>query len=930
MPRMLYAVRHEVRWVGVLLVVLSLAGPGAARAQDVTGTLYGTVSAEDGSRLPGATVSITSPQLIKAAEIRVTGGEGEYRVQALPPGVYAITVELQGFRTVNREGISLRAGMSLGVDFRLGIASVDETITVVGESPLVDVKNSEVTRTIGETLIENVPLDRRAGAIVATLPSVIEIEGGLFEAQSVQGGRQLDNLQSIDGAVANDPSGGSLMLEIPVDMLEQVQVTTGGISAEFGQASAAVFSYITKSGGNEFHGGASGFISGEDFQSSNLTEELSRSIAQGNTTPKDTEYGFNLGGPIKRDRLWFFGTLRWLSQETQRPEFTQRNQEKNQHQWFVKFTGQALQSTRAEFSMAHRTQSLFPHENDFRFNVHETTWFESVRDNRVYNSKLTHVFNSSTYIDGQFSRTRWQLDRIFPLGDTSGYQDVVTQVFSGGWHRDFGKYFKRDVQMAKGTVSHFRSSHQLKGGIEVDWAPYFREHLVPDDTFYLLRNGAPYRVRLYNTPREAKSAYRRVGGFVQDQWTVGDRLTLNLGVRFESAEAYLPEQSGGGGRWFPPESFPEVAKAVDWFYTSPRLGAVWALDADRKTALKASYGRYFDAITISTANPANRNRLGFREHDWADLNNDFLVQPNEIGTLRRDLRSSQNVIDPDLSQPYVDAIHVGVERQLSNDWGLTITGIYKNHTNFFEALDTLPFSAYNPVTVTNPLNNEPLTIYALKPEFQGVQRVEELTNVDGAFERYVGLELVTEKRMADNWQFLASMNLATTKGNTGDDFSNPNALLFQEGPLAIDLPLQLKLQGSYLAPYDIVLSAYYLGQEGFLSKIPSTTGSGVPGASRVRFSRSVSPLIVSESFIEVRGEERGSRRTEFRNLVALRAEKQFRVRQMKLGILADVFNLFNASTVIAVQSLLHDQPNYLLPAQIVQPRTVRLGVRLDF
>src|SRR5262249_4862380 len=209
---------------------------------------------------------IKSPQLIKSEELVVTNETGSFRVRLLPPGTYSVRAELQGFQAITRENIVLQAGVALSVDFRLKIAGVEETVNVVGGAPLVDVTSSQVQKVVDNALIQNVPTGRGFADIINTAPGVIDSGYGFAPAQTVQGSTPRDNLYTVDGASANDTTVGYMFLDIPYDMLDQVQVTSGGISAEFGQASGAVFNFITKSGGNTFQGGANLF-----FQNDRLT-----------------------------------------------------------------------------------------------------------------------------------------------------------------------------------------------------------------------------------------------------------------------------------------------------------------------------------------------------------------------------------------------------------------------------------------------------------------------------------------------------------------------------------------------------------------------------------------------------------------------------------------------------------------------------------
>jgi hypothetical protein len=918
--------RQLIRIVG-LSVGLALAFADWSGAQQITGTLYGKVTTEDGAALPGATVSVKSPRLIKAEEVRVTNGSGQYSVPNLPSGTYSVQVVLQGFTSQRHENVELVAGASIGVDFQLTVASLQETVVVVAEAPLVDVKTSQVTQTVGAMVIEHAPVARRsAGQLLNSLPGVYNLEGGAFENSSVHGGGPQANLQQIDGAAANDPSDGSFMLEPPIDMLESVQVTTGGLAAEYGNASAAVFNYVTKSGGNSFKGGLSSYYSNNHLQSDNLDDELRAVIPQGSTVPKNLEYGGYLGGPIRKDRVWFFANIRHLEESSRRPEFTARDQEKSQNQWFVKLTAQATKKLRLQASITHRYQSNFPDLNSFQFNVDPKTWVESSRSNAVYNVSATQVLSDSTFLEAQFSRTRWQLDRIFPLGDFPGYQDVVTQLYYNGWNRDYGSYFDRDQQVAKASLTHHLGHHQIKAGLEWGYTPFYRETLRPENFFGLYQNLKPYRVQLYNTPLDDKSNYERKAAYVQDQWTLG-RLTLNLGLRAESAVGWLPEQcSGGANTAFPTRTcFPEVRDVPDWNYVTPRIGLVWAVDKSNKTAVKASIGRYYQPITVGIPEGANKNAQSSREYDWIDSNGDNLFQYGEQGTLRATRLASQNFVDPDLGQPYVNTLYVGFVT-------VGVTGIYKKKQNIIDQISTnRPLAAYNAVSVNNPFTGEPLTVYALKPQFASTTSILETTNVGELYEEYKGIEITANKRMANHWQLQGSLNFSRLRGNTGGSFADPNGRVFVEGPLDIDSPVMAKVMGSYEAPWGFRISGQYLGQAGLPSPIPTTTTAGVPGASRVRFNSASNPAIVVESFIEVRAEPRGSQRLPYRNLFSVQVEKEFKLPGgTRLSAVLDVINLFNDNTVTGVQALLYNTSNYLAPALIVNPRTLRLGAKFDF
>jgi hypothetical protein len=286
-----------------------------------------------------------------------------------------------------------------------------------------------------------------------------------------------------------------------------------------------------------------------------------------------------------------------------------------------------------------------------------------------------------------------------------------------------------------------------------------------------------------------------------------------------------------------------------------------------------------------------------------------------------------------------------VDWQIRDNVSLSVAGIVKRERRMMETVDAAkPFSAYNPIGVTNPIDGQPMTIYALDPAFQGVQRIRNLTNPSdpvALYRDYKGVDIVLRKRMSEGWQFEGSLVFSRSEGNLGNSFGasygasvlydNPNTLINIDGPLDMDTPVQLKLVGTYVAPYDILVSAFYSGYSGFPIKPPTGFPSDVLGAYTVRFTPADNPGIVAESFIDVAGQPRGTNRIDFRHKLSFRAEKQFAMGgNWRLGIMADFFNLFNISTVTAVQTLRFDHPNFLKPAIIELPRTLRLGGRITY
>ena len=932
-----------------VLFTLLLMGAGSVLAQDLTGTLYGKVMDESGLSVPGVTVTVSSPQLIQGVEVRVTTDTGTYRVPNLPPGTYSVTAELPGFQTVTREAIVLPTGASLAIEFMLKLTPIQETVTVTGESPIVDVKSTNLTRHIESAVVDNIPVGRNFAALLETAPGILDSEYGFSPAQTVHGSSVRDNVYNLDGANANDNAVGYMFSDIPFDIIEEVQITSGGISAEYGQAAGAVFSFITKSGGNDFSGGGNFFIVNEDLQGNNLTDELRAQVPQGTEEIKNLDYGVYGGGPVMKDKIWFFGNIRRLDIERTQPDFPAQNPTITENQYFIKVTAQVNPSNKIQGSYTQRDFNLFPGNASFARNDNPETWSNSFRPFKVAYLTWTSLLTENTFLDASYSINTARFNTTYNNFEV-GYFDVATGKHSGGITGPIGPTLNRDTNYLRTSVSTFQEggggSHNLKVGVDYAYVPFAWTRTLPGDMVHRLNDGRAHRIRLYNTPLGFLGLnVTRYAGYVQDEWTLNDRVTLNLGVRLESNEGWAPEQHGGGGRWFPRVDFAEVRDQMKWFNAAPRLGLIWDATGDQMTSVKFSYSRYHVAALSQHVFNGIRNGTSFQEFDWNDLNGDLFFQDGEQGALRSDLRANTNIFDPDLSQPYVDEFYVGVDWQIKNNVSLSVAGVVKRERNLMETIDlSKPFSeAYNPVSVTNPIDGQPMTIFALDPAFQGVQRIRTLTNPTDPItlvRDYKGIDLILRKRMSDGWQFEGSLVVSRSDGNTGNSFGastggrplydNPNTLINIDGPLDLDTPVQLKFSGSYTAPYGILVGAFYSGVSGFPIKPPSGFPTDVLGAYTVRFTAADNPGIVVENFIDVAGQPRGTNRTDFRHKLSFRAEKQFEMGNWRLGIIADVFNLFNISTVTAVQTLRFDHPNFLKPAIIELPRTLRLGIRINY
>jgi hypothetical protein len=942
-----------VRAAACGLALLGWVEPSGA--QTLTGAVVGTVVDSSAARLPGVTVTLTSPALIRGQQTAVSTIEGSYRFPSLPPGDYALSFELSGFRTAKREGIRVQAGQTYAVDVTLQLAGVEEQITVVGRSPLIDVKGAETDHTVGAEVIGTLPVPRRFTDLLDTLPGVTNGLYTFSPTNTVYGSSVRENVYTVDGLNFVDPVVRTAVTDVPFDDVEEVQVTTAGFNAEFGEASGGIFNFVTKSGGNTFSGTGNFHLQDKSLESSNITEELRRQgVAAATSVDHVYDWGGNLGGPIAKNRVWFFQSYHKFEQEQSQTDFPQPITI-DQWQTLSKITAQLGERNRLEGSYSRRDREFLPFNFGFAVAGDRRTWIGIGWLNDAANFKWSSVLSDSSLLEVRGGFTLFDLLNLEPFLEpgTPVYSDRGTGIIRGGPDGTFGTN-NRDRYDLKADLTHFRDkwlagSHNFKFGFH--WEELrsntFRENqAAADDTHHFLLNGAPFRVRLFNTPLRQTAGLKRLAGYLQDEWTLNQRLTLSLGVRIENATGFLPESEFLGGRWQEARTFPREDDLFGDTAVAPRFGLVYDITGDRKTVVRFSAGRFYQGLSTLEVGVASPTSVGFREFDWADRNGDFLYQPGEEGILRVNTTGAvPGRIDPDLRTPFTNMVAGGIERELGADFAVSLNAIYKNEKDIVLNTDVnIPFSAYNGISVPNPLDNQLLTIYTLRPEFLGRPSQLFVTNPTDPvvpIRRYKGLEVVARKRMSNRWQMLASYNVGKAEGHQGTLFfdsgngggglfTNPNNLVNAFGPTSLDRTHLFKIAATYVARYDVSFSVYYTGLSGVPWLTSQSGGAGINGARVVRFFRANHPGILSETFIDVAAEPRGSNRHDAEHKLDVRVDKTFKFRGFSLAAQVDIFNLLNANTIIRLQSLRTDAPNFLRPAQILLPRAARIGFRVTF
>lgn len=941
-----------LRW-HVMVVALLLVFAARTHAQTTTGVIDGVIRDPDGSPVPGVQITANSPSLIQRDLSVSSNQDGYYRLTALPPGTYAVTYLLQGFQTIERAGLLVNAGQTTAVDIQVALAGVAETVTVVGDSPTIDPTSATLGFNYTQQLLDNVPTSRNFHNMVTTIPgvetaSVFGTSPGNLENESVLGAGPYGNRYNLDGGNITDPTISVNQANLfSADIIQEMQVLRGAKPAEVGFSQGGFFNIVTKSGGNQFHGDGDLYYQGKSLQSENLNDLLrGAGVTRSNELVDDLDASLSAGGRVVRDKLWWFGSARRQDRTFQVLGFAEDvTDEINAYFWKNTFQPHPQ----------HRFTGLYNHwdetVNFFFFGFApalaagpEVSMLRKPGGD-AFQTRWEGVLGENVIADAGFGWNELRLDQIFH--ETSGVStiDLVTGRRFGSPGAG-GRDSTGTNYTSNGSLSWFvpeaLGRHDLKFGGEYTHSPFAWGFTEIRDHTLAVQNGSPFRVTILNTPVDAAWVQNFASVFGQDAWTVKDRLTLNLGIRYDHVQSMTPEQSSGGGTFATtyladqyPQLRPTTYAAQDlwsWHSVAPRVAAAYKLDSGGRTVLKAGFARYFHHLNSQQVWTVNRNFPFNINLRWSDLNSDGAFQLGEEGQLLSLTGGGLTTFDPDVRHPYSDEATVGVSRELFTDFSVNANFIYRTDNDLINTIDIgVPFDTYRPVPVNDPgddgragtTDDRSLTVFAQDPSTFGGNR-SLLTNPGRQgfddMRTYRGFELIANKRFSNGWQFVGSLvasemdvvvPTSDSGGAIGTTFSNPNSQVNVRGKDSLNQTYQVKLQGTYMAPFGILLSSLY------------RYGSGFP------FTRQLVVTGLPQGPVTVNAEPRGARETDSYHLVDARVEKTFTLGQARrLGLILDAFNLTNASTVLQYGS--RTGVDLGTPRLVRNPRIARLGVRFTW
>lgn len=973
-------------WLAVAgALAITLWGPPNVGAQTTTlGVIEGTVKDETGGALPGVTVTVTSPALQVKELVAVTDADGRYRVPDLRIGAYRVACELSGFQGFVREGIEISVGFVARVDVTMKVGSLQETVTVSGASPVVDLTTTRGGQTISTQVVTRaIPLVGHQVDLVKLTPG---LEGGI-------GTRAANPTQmGLTGNVSLSSYGQSGVTAMVEDFqmhsnnqppmlggTEQMDVKTYGNSSEI-QNPGAAMNYVFSSGGNQFSGRFSSLFMNKAFQANNVDEALRQN---GFTSAEALRNYYDLqgylGGRILRDKLWFFVALRQRANERSLGGFALNagpdgqyltgdeppaypaasqngqvikisNQVSSKYQlggfWWRDWTRDPGTATSGFFGNA--SPRTIPFEASTIYNLYDYVWNASVRGtptNRLAFDIKGGRASYHTFYEPQpgseFLPTRYNRNTFLYTGSpiSNGITTTADRFGTTYFHQFVGS-------MTYVPDSFLGGDHQFKVGFRTlltTAGGAVRAHRAGDYALVFDTIGGlpdqPVEMVTFSSPFDALNRLNIHSYYLSDQWRASDRVTFNLGLRFERQNAWVPPQSQEAGSFVQATTYPKIPVG-SWNLLAPRAAVAWDLTGGGRTVLKATYGWYNQELEYqatqfaSLYNPVAATTTTYR---WRDLNGNRDYDNGEVNLALNgpdflSITSAANTrpLSKDFRVPHTHEITSSIEHEIMPNMAGRFLYIYKRLVNTYIVGTPInvgrPYDVFNiPLTRRDPgpdgnvntADDGPMvTVYDFDPAYRSSAFVvnERINQPEDNIAQT--LEGTLTKRLSNRWSLVGSF--AATKQHRWlvTAITNPNDEYY---PIDETWNHIFRLNGSYLLPFDVSIGGTLTAKTGVLGQ-------------RTYVFRAADPLggppLRQQTNVTLRLEPYGESRGPEQKYFDIRVGKNVRFGKGQLLFSVDVLNVLNTNNPEAINFT--SGPTYGQVTLIPTPRILRFGLQVEF
>ncbi len=956
-------------------VACVLVADHAVAQTTTTAGIRGTVTDSSGAAVSGVTATITGPALLVPQLTTTTDSVGLYKFVDLPIGTYRVTYQVSGFQQLVRENIVLTAGFTATIDVALKIGNVNESVTVKAESPIVDTTQTTTgTDLNSKVLTDVIPATRNVVEYLSTTPGVTRAQrpefgggtlgGGQYSAYGIQGQMTalMDGVNTTQSVINQGTGNGP-----DFNTLEEMQIIALNGTAE--QANPGVMlNMIVKSGGNQFHGRAEGTGESSALQSNNLTPALKAlGISFGNSINSYATGSGDLGGPIIKDKLWFYGAYTFQHSSQEALNFVNSSGQPQpllvrQQNMTGKGTYQISPKYKLTGFYAMNTELANPfNSNTDQFHPYESTRIEHWNPHQM-KAEFQGTLTPRLVFDIMIGRHAYVAQYTPPPGTPPG-----PELFNLTTGNFLGPSLAQDIRPRRsigpsGTLSYlpagsFLGTHEIKVGgnylrqvtitQEPDLSPYNYELIYQN----LSGVQTPYEIVTYNYPTFSQTFQNQTGLFVQDAWHVTKRVVVNLGLRFDRYVTGIPTENRVAGQFAPAGTFPAISTGT-WNELAPRVGLAWNIFGNNKTVLRMSWGRFNHAIGDDYAGIYNQDAITTTTYLWHAPVGSTVFTPGQsnLSTSSTDFVSisgaSNQLLNLKLPDPHTNEAVIGLEREVLPGLSVRLNYTWINEVNLMPyptggtynilrppSVYTVPFtvsiptpSSAGPYTANAPGSLGNLTLYGFPAQYNGAAFVQKeyLPYPSSAAPIIKVIDFIVSKRFAGKWGLTTSITAIRNHAPIPNPSSygtflyprpqNANQTFFAEDTT---WSWQAKATVYYNFPWKVVASSTF---EAY---------NGLYGQRFVNYTTANSGIASTLGTVMVPVEPYGAESGPARIVWNVQVGREFFFKEkLRLKPSVDVLNLLNRADPWSISFI--TGPTFLHPTVIDTPRIARFGLVFNF